>query len=342
MPRFSDYGLLMYVVITIDTECDNAWARSSSVTTENAKYLPRFQEFCEEFGFKPTYLTAYEMAADEHFVRMGREALARNACEIGLHPHPWNSPPIYPLTEDDMRLHPYMIEYPRDVIVQKTTYLTRMLEDTFGVAIRSHRAGKWVFNEVYADVLCELEYRVDCSVTPLVRWATGVAKGSGEKVQIPDYRTFPAEPYFLDERDISQAGSSEMLELPMTIIPRYGAIRSGVYRSVISEWIRRLLRGVWGQPVLWFRPTRGNRRDMLRVARRKLESNAPYLMFMLHSSEFMPGGSPMFRNEEEIEALYRDMRVVFAWLREHGVSGVTCAEYYRIHRRAAQNACENG
>ncbi|MGA2435033.1 MAG: hypothetical protein ABSG25_07075, partial [Bryobacteraceae bacterium] len=50
-------------LITIDTEGDNAWARSSSVTTENARWLPRFQAACERHGVVPSYLTNYEMAA---------------------------------------------------------------------------------------------------------------------------------------------------------------------------------------------------------------------------------------------------------------------------------------
>jgi hypothetical protein len=33
-------------LVTIDTECDNAWARSHTITTRNAAYLPRFQALC--------------------------------------------------------------------------------------------------------------------------------------------------------------------------------------------------------------------------------------------------------------------------------------------------------
>ena len=32
------------LVITIDTEGDNAWARPRVATTRNAEYVPRFQE----------------------------------------------------------------------------------------------------------------------------------------------------------------------------------------------------------------------------------------------------------------------------------------------------------
>ncbi|MDR8263551.1 deacetylase, partial [Acinetobacter baumannii] len=47
-------------LITIDTEGDNLWQKHDSITTENARYLPRFQQLCEKYGFKPVYLTNYE------------------------------------------------------------------------------------------------------------------------------------------------------------------------------------------------------------------------------------------------------------------------------------------
>ena len=72
------------LVITIDTEGDNAWARPRVATTRNAEYLPRFQELCDQFGFKPTYLTNYEMAQCRRFQQFGRDVLARGAAEIGI------------------------------------------------------------------------------------------------------------------------------------------------------------------------------------------------------------------------------------------------------------------
>ena len=49
-------------IITIDTEGDNLWQNHRVIKTENARYLARFQALCERFGFKPVWLTNYEMA----------------------------------------------------------------------------------------------------------------------------------------------------------------------------------------------------------------------------------------------------------------------------------------
>jgi hypothetical protein len=75
------------LLITVDTEGDNLWAKPHRITTENSSYLARFQTLCEQFNHKPTYLTNWEMANCPIFRDFGRDVLARNAGEIGMHLH---------------------------------------------------------------------------------------------------------------------------------------------------------------------------------------------------------------------------------------------------------------
>lgn len=72
-------------LITIDTEGDNLWQKHDSITTENARYLPRFQQLCEKYGFKPVYLTNYEMAIDPFYIEFAKDVIARGTAEIGMH-----------------------------------------------------------------------------------------------------------------------------------------------------------------------------------------------------------------------------------------------------------------
>ena len=58
-------------IITIDNEEDNQWNNSEECTTKNAQFLPRFQMLCERYGFKPVYLTTYNMAKNPFFVEFG-------------------------------------------------------------------------------------------------------------------------------------------------------------------------------------------------------------------------------------------------------------------------------
>jgi hypothetical protein len=66
---------------------------------------------------------------------------------------------------------------------------------------------------------------------------------------------------------------------------------------------------------------------MIAVAEKTLAQGNDYVEFMLHSSEFMPGGSPTFKNEGDIELLYEDLEKLFSWLASRTV-GMTLAEYY--------------
>ena len=49
-------------IITLDTEGDNLWESGPVITTQNTRFLPRFQALCEKYSFKPVWLTNYEMA----------------------------------------------------------------------------------------------------------------------------------------------------------------------------------------------------------------------------------------------------------------------------------------
>src|SRR5437868_15529574 len=114
-------------LITIDTEGDNLWSRPEVVTTENARYLPRFQSLCERYGLKPTYLTNYEMATDAAFIAFATAALARGTAEVGMHLHAWNSPPAHPLTDKDHWHQPFLCEYPEAVLRAKVRAMPAVL-----------------------------------------------------------------------------------------------------------------------------------------------------------------------------------------------------------------------
>ena len=58
-------------LITIDAEGDNLWSRPRVITTHNAGYLGRFQQTCERYGLRPTYLATWHMARSEAFREFG-------------------------------------------------------------------------------------------------------------------------------------------------------------------------------------------------------------------------------------------------------------------------------
>ena len=311
-------------LITIDTEGDNLWSKPRTATTKNASYLPRFQELCEKYGFKPTYLTNYEMANSVTFQKLGKDIIRRGVGEVGMHLHAWDMPPSYELTKDDLRFHPYLIEYPEKVMRQKISIMTDLLESIFGVKMLSHRAGRWSFDEKYANQLIEFGYKVDCSVTPHVSWKSHL--GAPEKDGGTDYTNFPETAYFIDPSDISRPGQSTLLEIPVSIMDRSGLVNTAVSSSFLSNisLVNRISNRLF--PKVWLRPNGRNLNQMLGYLRYALSIKRDYVEFMLHSSEFMPGGSPLFKSESAIEQLYHCLESLFAEASVH-FSGRTLSQY---------------
>ena len=317
-----------FFLITIDTEGDNLWSRPREITTENARFLRRFQELCERFGFKPTWLVNYEMAMCPLFREFGRDVLQRETGEIGMHLHAWNSPPIVPLTDDDFLHQPYLIEYPEPVMRRKIDYLTGLLEDEFQTPIVSHRAGRWVFDETYARLLRECGYQADCSVTPNVSWRhmKGAPNGNGG----PDYTGFPQHAYFVDEADIRCQAEEGLLEIPMTIRP--------TARSVVPRLAHDAMNGPAGSfrhrvaerlfpSVHWLRPNGRNLRNMIRLMDDCRESGIEAVEFMIHSSELMPGGHPKVSMEAHVDRLFAHMEELFGAASASGFAGSSLCDY---------------
>ncbi|WP_434779387.1 hypothetical protein [Neisseria sp. Ec49-e6-T10] len=308
-----------YFLITIDTEGDNLWQNDHNITTQNAQFLTRFQNLCEQYHFKVNYLTNYEMAKDHDFIQFGKDIINRGTGEIGTHLHAWNNPPIHQITDDDYTYKTYLIDYPDQQMKDKFDYLHKLLEDTFSTPMKTHRAGRWALDKRYLHLLSEYNYWVDCSVTPCVNWSStmGAPLGLGGT----DYSTFPQQAYFMD-LDTMQSGESSLLQVPMSI--RYK------YTPTIQN-LKNILHKLQGKhkpnSTLWLRPKKNNLKQMMQLSQDVLNSGSDYLEFMLHSSEFMPSGSPTFRTHEDIEKLYQDLAQLFKFL-SNKVTGATLSEYY--------------
>jgi hypothetical protein len=313
-------------LITIDTEGDNLWSYNGKdrITTKNAGYLYRFQNLCDKYLFKPTWLVNYEMANCNKFVKFGRSVLEKDAGEIGMHLHAWNSPPIKPLGKDDNESRSYLIEFSLDVMEEKINFLTTLLKDKFNTEIVSHRAGRWALNESYSKLLIKYGYKIDCSVTPYVNWEN--MKGGKLDSQGSDYTGFNTQEYFINENNIIESGSSGLLEVPMSILPTF----SYKYKNIIQAFpkIVQKIINKFCPFTIWLRPNGRNLNDMKFILDNASKNNLNYVEFMIHSSEFMSGGSPYFKDQKSIDKLYEDLEELMAYAKNNGFIGMTMGEFY--------------
>lgn len=298
-------------IVTVDTEGDNIWhyRKGDPITTRNTKYIPRFQELCKKYGVKPVYLTNHEMLCDDEYVKYVRGEEQLGLCEVGLHLHAWNNPPLYEL---DAKYHgnPYLIEYPDDIMKAKFDYLYNLFCEKIGHTPTSHRAGRWAMDERYFKLLEEYDIKVDCSATPHINWSHAV----GETIGGTDYT---------DAQEVAHM-IGNVMEVPLTVIPS---------RRLLSNTIRRNIKTILKGNMLQLRPATCTLREMKYVVDRcRKNAQIDYLEFMLHSSELMPGGSPYFKSEEAISQMYKDIEALFKYIKDNNFNGVTLKEYYEVRQ----------
>jgi hypothetical protein len=314
-------------VITLDTEPDDEWSRPRVPTTQNARFVPRFHELSAAAGLKVTYLLTIEMAEDPFLRDYLRPRLQAGECEVGAHLHPWNTPPLLPLTDDDLRHHPYPFEYPVAVQREKLQTLVSAIERHYEVQPVSYKAGRWGLDGAHAQLLDEMGFKADTSVCPGVNW--GPSKGDPRCNGGPNFNRAPVRPYRLSKDDVCRPGSLRVWEIPPTIAFYSAAGRwlPGV-RALYARHrrVRRLFdRQHRGSE--WLRPYPHMTVERLaRVAALARGAGAPLLNLTFHSSELMPGGSPYNRTEEAIENLFRRLTGFFGYVREQRWRSVTLSE----------------
>lgn len=299
-------------IITVDTEGDGLWEwhPGKEITTLNSEFVDRFQDFCDKFNFKSVYLTNYEMAQNDTFMEKVSKWQRDGRCEVGIHPHAWNNPPLIDL-EGPFNGQPYLIEYPEEVMYEKFKNLYDLLTDKVGIPPVSHRAGRWAMNATYFNILKEFNIKVDCSHTPFISWvkSSGIIKGG------PDYRHINFRPSIING----------ILEVPMTVrISR---------QFMEGSWKHRLKTLFKGQHI-WLRPACETEQAMLWLINQvSREPNTDYLEFMIHSSELMPGGSPYNIKHEDVESFFRKINTIFTHVASLGYVGTTLREYYKSFKQ---------
>ena len=302
-------------LITIDTEGDDLWAwkPGDSISTENTLYLPRFQNLANQFGFKPVWLSNYEMLNDNRFVDFVSRVHYDNLGELGMHLHAWNTPPLVSLPEDN-RCAPYLIEYQTNVMEDKIAFLTNFIKERTGIIPKSHRAGRWATDNRYFELLSKYGYIVDCSVTPHIDWSNLSGQTNGSKGS--DYSQASELPYRIN---------SNLIEIPVTLRKTKKLFID--YTSLVKT-AKNIRHATKGQS-LWLRPNGNNLKELKWIVKSVYESECDYVMFMIHSSELMPNGSPYFRTEDSIRDLYRNLESLFKYASRF-FEGITLTDYANV------------
>lgn len=325
---------MLHLTIGIDTESDNQWSTESRLkpTYTNIYALPRLDELFQKYEARPTYLTTYPVATEPRSAETIRRLAEAGGCEIGAHHHVWETPPCDP---DEARGLPYAMGIPLDRFDRQVASLTAAVATTAGYSPVSYRSGRYGFDGSHTAVLEKAGYLVDTSVHPLLYDAY---RGG------PDFVDAPSTPYLLSYDSAVRAGTSSLLEVPVS---------AGLSRS-LPQWLvraygrapspyqtKRFLRLARIVEMWSLRPSYSSLDDMKRLARRMVNANAPVLNLMFHSSEAIVGGSPYNKTQSELEAFLARLEAFLQFAKkELCAEPVTLREFHRAWTtNAGRDAC---
>lgn len=280
--------------VTVDTEEEWDWASgypTARPTVANVRHLPRLQQVCERHAAAVVYFTNHAVLSDPAAAAVIRELAARPRVEIGLHLHPWNTPPIQPgesVPTRDSFLH----TLPWGLAKAKLDATVAAFAAA-GLTPKSYRGGRYSTSPQIQHYLRDRGVLADASVLPFTTWTDDGAMDFRDRDPTPVRRQTPAGPLW---------------ELPLTM---------GYTRRPFAKWDRIVTaanRGAWralkAGSVL-------DRFGIVRKAWLNLENPAfpdpaafvpvvaaeglPFACFTLHSSSLLPGGSPYARTAADVE-----------------------------------------
>ena len=318
----------MKLIITIDTEEDN-WARYSATENpvENIEKIVHLQKLFDRFEIKPTYLVTYPVATNPRSIEILKRILEEGRCEIGMHCHPWNTPPFdetAAISERDTML----CNLPEAVVHEKMSVLHDAIRKSFGIVPVSFRAGRWGFGPPVARALCLLGYRVDSSVTPYNSWET---------YQGPDFSGFTPDLFRFNAGGLDdRAAAGHVLEVPPTVGFLQANFRtSAALMNLIDNSLFRKLRlkGLLYRLKLlnkvWLSPEMSDAELMIELARIMHKNNYPFLNMTFHSTSLLGGLTGFVSVGEEINFMNK-IKKLFEFYREFGYESTTLSQFEKV------------
>ncbi len=319
------------LVVTVDTEEEGLWGgkyRRTGNTVENVRGIPRFQELCDRFGVKPTYLVDAPIVGDDGAVDLLRAIQDDGRAEIGAHLHPWCNPP---LVEEINARNSYLSNLPESLQRDKLVWLTETIEHRFGRRPTSFRAGRYGLDIRGARILHELGYEVDSSVIPF----TDYSREGG-----PNFQHAPHTPYFIDGHDLCRPHDAGfLLEVPVSVgfnRPDFARAQA-ILRRAMHPTLRRfrsvgILDRLGIVRRIKFSPEQSDARRMGQLVDAYLAQQAPVLVMMLHSSSLWPGCSPYVGDARALDGFFGRMMEVFeSCLVVRGMVSATLSECATSH-----------
>lgn len=296
--------------VTVDTEEEWDWDAgwpTGDLFLRNIGQLPRFQDLCDQYGITPTYFTNLAVLDDNQSQKILLELSRHHGTEIGMHIHPWNTPPLKssgPVTARDTFLH----NYPADEIVAKLDSVYQRFRE-MGLTPTSFRGGRYSSGGAIHSYLQKHGFVADSSVVPFSTW---------EDEGAPDFRDRNLEPRRINPR---AEGEEPLWEVPLTMAFTRKSLGfwHGVYERIERGWLGKLrLIGIMEKLGLvrkiWLNFEVFSAKRMLELLKLLRSWDLPFICLTVHSSSLMAGGNPYTPDAIAEERIFDSCKTVFEHL----------------------------
>ena len=266
------------------------------------------------------------MVSDPRAVAILREILDEGGCEIGMHCHPWTTPPY------EERLNNYnsmLCNLPAPLQFEKLQRLHEAIQHHFEITPIAFRSGRWGFDPEVAKNILRLGYRIDTSITPYTSWA---------QCDGPDFSRFsPRLCEFTSPPVADGFLGNSLVELPATIGYLHGEFETcaRLARSLERTPFRQLkVGGILSKLQMlhkvWLSPEMETPVKMMQLVRQMMSQGYEVLNLVFHSTALMKGCSPFIRTEADEQLFLKNLRRFLGLVKEEGVVCASLSEAARL------------
>jgi hypothetical protein len=228
--------------------------------------------------------------------------------EIGMHIHPWNTPPLSdePVTARSTFLH----NLPEDLARAKLERTYLWFQES-GLAPTSFRGGRYSCGAVGQRFLAEKRFLVDASVCPFSTWPDDGA---------PDYRRRDLRPRRVLNPYVP---SWPIWEIPLTLAFTRKPWRfwrwwyAFVERSVLRHFrVIGILERLGVVRRVWLNFECESDANMRSLLKRLVRWRVSHVCFTVHSSSLSVGPTPYARTQESVDRVFGTAEAVLRYLSE--------------------------
>ena len=323
----------LYIAITIDTECDKGakWKVKQPLSFKNIYngVVNNLQPIFDKHHVKATYLLSPEIMMDKQSVAVFKSF--GNKVELGTHLH---AEFIEPQANFNCtNTSQFQSDFDSEVERTKLENLTFLFKQTFDYQPLSFRAGRFGIGNQSLQILQNLGYTVDSSVTPDTKWTNQI---SGN---IVNFNGAPYQPYYPSIDDFCKEGTMNILEVPVSVINRKisrmplflkrNLKLNRSYQQIIFNYCTN-----FSKPA-WLRPTNSDIETLKNITNRFIKIGGKddvFLCMMFHSNEFELDMSPYSLTKPAMDKIIDRLDSYLEWLtKTYQTNGIGLSEFKTVY-----------